>query len=110
MKVGIVTPTGDINPLTVDDQGGLDMLAQTGEYLCLSNQHLTLEPVLATKWTSNAEGRRVDVFDSTRCEVQHRRVAHRRRCRLHVQAADEQAQRLGGALRPSRACCRLLES
>jgi len=53
VKVGIVTPTGDINPLTVADQGGLDMLAQTGEYLCLSNQKLMLVPVLATKWSAN---------------------------------------------------------
>ena len=36
IKAGIVTPTAAINPVTVADQGGLDMLAQTGEYLCLS--------------------------------------------------------------------------
>src|SRR5271157_5262048 len=29
VKVGIVTPTAAINPLTVADQGGLDMLGQT---------------------------------------------------------------------------------
>ncbi|MGD0067266.1 MAG: ABC transporter substrate-binding protein [Streptosporangiaceae bacterium] len=54
IKAGIVTPTGAINPLTVPDQGGLDMLAQTGEYLCLSTQTLTLQPVLATSWTPNS--------------------------------------------------------
>jgi peptide/nickel transport system substrate-binding protein len=54
IKVGIVTPTAAINPLTVADQGGLDMLAQTGEYLCLSGQSLTLKPVLAESWTPNA--------------------------------------------------------
>ena len=43
-----------INPLTVADQGGLDMLAQTGEYLTLSDQELNLHPVLATSWTPNA--------------------------------------------------------
>jgi peptide/nickel transport system substrate-binding protein len=53
IKVGIVTPTATINPVTVADQGGLDMLAQTGEYLCLSTQKLTLQPVLATSWTPN---------------------------------------------------------
>jgi len=42
IKVGILTPTAAINPVTVADQGGLDMLAQTGEYLCLSTQTLTL--------------------------------------------------------------------
>jgi len=53
IKCGIVTPAGAINPVTVADQGGLDMLAQTGEYLCLSDQTLTLQPVLATSWSSN---------------------------------------------------------
>ena len=46
-------PTAAINPLTVADQGGLDMLAQTGEYLTLSDQSLNLHPVLATSWTPN---------------------------------------------------------
>jgi peptide/nickel transport system substrate-binding protein len=55
IKVGIETPTATINPVTVADQGGLDMLAQTGEYLCLSTQTLTLRPVLATSWTPNAK-------------------------------------------------------
>jgi peptide/nickel transport system substrate-binding protein len=54
IRVGIVTPAGAINPVTVIDQGGLDMLAQTGEYLCLSDQTLTLKPVLATSWSSNS--------------------------------------------------------
>ena len=54
IKAGIVTPTGNINPVTVADQGGLDMLAQTGEYLCLSGQTLNLTPVLATSWMPNS--------------------------------------------------------
>jgi peptide/nickel transport system substrate-binding protein len=55
IKAGIETPTAAINPVTVADQGGLDMLAQTGEYLCLSTQTLALKPVLATSWTPNAK-------------------------------------------------------
>jgi peptide/nickel transport system substrate-binding protein len=54
IKVGIIVPAASINPVTVADQGGLDMLAQTGEYLCLSDQTLTLQPVLATSWSSNS--------------------------------------------------------
>jgi peptide/nickel transport system substrate-binding protein len=54
IKAGIVTPTATINPVTVADQGGLDMLAQTGEYLTLSGQTLNLTPVLAESWTPNA--------------------------------------------------------
>jgi peptide/nickel transport system ATP-binding protein len=55
IKAGITTPTAAINPVTVADQGGLDMLAQTGEYLALSGQDLTLQPVLAQSWTPNAK-------------------------------------------------------
>ena len=55
IKAGISTPTAAINPVTVADQGGLDMLAQTGEYLCLSGQDLNLQPVLAESWTPNAK-------------------------------------------------------
>ena len=49
-----MVPTAEINPLTVADQGGLDMLAQTGEYLTLSDQSLNLHPVLATSWKANS--------------------------------------------------------
>jgi peptide/nickel transport system substrate-binding protein len=54
IKVGIIVPAALVDPLTVADQGGLDMLAQTGEYLCFSDQHLTLQPVLATSWSPNS--------------------------------------------------------
>ena len=54
IKAGITTPTGAINPVTLFDQGGLDMLGQTGEYLCLSGQTLNLTPQLATSWTPNS--------------------------------------------------------
>jgi peptide/nickel transport system substrate-binding protein len=56
IRCGIDVPTAAINPLTVADQGGLDMLAQTGEYLCLSRQDGTVAPVLAESWTPNADG------------------------------------------------------
>jgi peptide/nickel transport system substrate-binding protein len=55
IKAGITTPTGAINPVTIADQGGLDMLGQTGEYLVLSGQKLDLKPVLATSWTPNSK-------------------------------------------------------
>jgi peptide/nickel transport system substrate-binding protein len=53
ITAGIVTPAAAINPLTVADPGGADLLAQTGEYLCLADQQLTLQPMLATEWTPN---------------------------------------------------------
>ncbi|MGO9078467.1 MAG: ABC transporter substrate-binding protein [Streptosporangiaceae bacterium] len=54
IKCGIIVPAAAINPLTVADQGGLDMLGQTGEYLTFSDQHLTLQPQLATSWSANS--------------------------------------------------------
>jgi peptide/nickel transport system substrate-binding protein len=54
IRAGITTPAAAIDPLTVADQGGLDMLAQTGEYLTLAAQDLTLKPVLATSWSANS--------------------------------------------------------
>jgi peptide/nickel transport system substrate-binding protein len=55
IRAGITTPAAAINPVTVADQGGLDMLGQTGEYLCLSGQKLDLKPVLATSWSPNSK-------------------------------------------------------
>jgi peptide/nickel transport system substrate-binding protein len=54
IKVGIIQPAAAINPLTIADQGGQDMLGQAGDYLVFSDQHLTLQPQLATSWSSNA--------------------------------------------------------
>ena len=54
IKVGIVVPTAAIDPLTIADQGGLDMLGQTGEYLVFSDEHLMLQPQLATSWKPNS--------------------------------------------------------
>src|ERR1700733_15325570 len=54
IRAGIPGPTAAIKPVTVEDQGGLDMLGQTGEYLCLSGQTLNLTPVLATSWSANS--------------------------------------------------------
>ncbi len=54
IRAGVFTPTSDLDPRVVADQGSLDMIAQTGEYLCLSDQKLTLHSVLATSWSSDA--------------------------------------------------------
>ena len=73
IKAGIVTPTAAINPVTVADQGGLDMLGQTGEYLAISNSSLNLVPVLAESWRPNGDGGRVDVQDPPGRQVPQRR-------------------------------------
>ena len=49
-------PAGAIDPVTVDDNGGLMMLIQTGEFLSVSGPDLRLKPVLAESWKPNQDG------------------------------------------------------
>jgi peptide/nickel transport system substrate-binding protein len=57
LRVAQVTPAGYLDPLRVADQGGLNMLAQTGEFLIFDNNlKLVLEPMLATSWSPNGDG------------------------------------------------------
>jgi peptide/nickel transport system substrate-binding protein len=53
INVGSFTPSGAMNPVTIDDVGSIALLGQVGEYLCVSQQDLKLKPSLATKWSSN---------------------------------------------------------
>jgi peptide/nickel transport system substrate-binding protein len=57
LKLAQQTPVAAMNPLTVSDAGGLNLLAQTGEYLVFDdNRTLKLEPMLATRWSANPDG------------------------------------------------------
>ena len=57
LKLAIPTPASALNPLVVDDAGGLCLLAQTGEFLAFdNNMALRLEPMLATSWTPTKGG------------------------------------------------------
>ncbi|MGH2872572.1 MAG: ABC transporter substrate-binding protein, partial [Solirubrobacteraceae bacterium] len=57
LNLALQTPATAINPLLVDDSGGLCMLAQTGEFLTFDdNLTLKLEPMLATSWSHNGDG------------------------------------------------------
>ena len=53
IKVGIATPAGAVDPVTVADDGGLTMLIQAGEFLCVTQPDLTLKPALAESWSHN---------------------------------------------------------
>ena len=55
-RVAVSVPAGAIDPVTVDDNGGLQMLLQTGEFLCVSGPDLRLRPMLAESWKPNADG------------------------------------------------------
>jgi peptide/nickel transport system substrate-binding protein len=57
LKLASTTPATAMNPLLVDDAGGLCLLGQTGEFLTFDNNiKLQLEPMLATSWKHNGDG------------------------------------------------------
>ncbi len=57
LRIAGQVPTGAINPLTVEDEGGLTMLQQTGEFLVFNDPATNiLKPMLATSWTPNSDG------------------------------------------------------
>jgi peptide/nickel transport system substrate-binding protein len=54
MRIAIQAPSGAVDPLTVEDAGGLCMLNQTGEFLVFdSNLRLALQPMLALSWKAS---------------------------------------------------------
>jgi peptide/nickel transport system substrate-binding protein len=55
IKAGIGVPTAAINPITIADQGGLEMIGQVGEWLAFSDQRNNFHPWLATSWSPNAD-------------------------------------------------------
>jgi len=57
MRVAQLAPVASMNPLTVSDAGGLNLLAQVGEFLTFDNDTTEkLEPMLATSWSPNSSG------------------------------------------------------
>jgi peptide/nickel transport system substrate-binding protein len=56
IRVGLTVPAAVIDPVTIADNGGLELLIQTGEFLCVLRPDFTLRPVLAESWTHNADG------------------------------------------------------
>jgi peptide/nickel transport system substrate-binding protein len=56
IRVALTVPAGAIDPVTIADNGGLTLLLQGAEFLCVLQPDLTLKPVLATSWTHNEDG------------------------------------------------------
>src|SRR5271168_3327170 len=56
IRVALTVPAGAIDPVTIADNGGLTMLLQGAEFLCVLQPDLTLKPVLAESWTHNEDG------------------------------------------------------
>jgi peptide/nickel transport system substrate-binding protein len=55
IKAGILVPAAAINPITIADQGGLELIGNVGEFLIFADQHFNYHPWLATSWSSNAD-------------------------------------------------------
>jgi peptide/nickel transport system substrate-binding protein len=55
IKVGVVTPTAEINPITIADQGGAECLDQVGEFLVFTDRQLKYHPWLAENWWPNSD-------------------------------------------------------
>ena len=56
IRTGIQAPAGELDPVTVNNQGGLAVLGQTGEYLVWSDKDLKPQPRLAESWEPNEDG------------------------------------------------------
>ena len=55
VRTALIPPSGALDPVTVDDEGGLAILGQSGEYLSWSNADLELEPRIAEGWEANED-------------------------------------------------------
>jgi peptide/nickel transport system substrate-binding protein len=56
IRAGIVAPAAAIDPISISDEGGLAVLAMTGQFLVFSDRNLMLHPVIATSWKPNHDG------------------------------------------------------
>jgi peptide/nickel transport system substrate-binding protein len=55
IRAGIIVPAAAINPITIADQGGAEMIDQVGEWLVFIDQQYHYHPWLATSWSPNAD-------------------------------------------------------
>ena len=55
IRVAQKAPSGSVDPVTVANAGGLLLLQQVGEFLCIDGPDLILRPALATSWKPNAD-------------------------------------------------------
>jgi peptide/nickel transport system substrate-binding protein len=55
IKAGILVPAAAINPITIADQGGLELIGNVGEFLVFADTHFNYHPWLATSWSSNSD-------------------------------------------------------
>jgi peptide/nickel transport system substrate-binding protein len=56
IRVALIQPTTEPNPLLVQDEGGAGILGATGEFLSFSDEKLELQPRIAESWEPNEDG------------------------------------------------------
>ena len=109
IKAGFLTPVGAINPITINDQGGLELLGNIGEFLVFTDHSGIYHPWLATSWSANPDagrGRVHGILPAARRHhalvVHHLVIGAAQRVRWRRPAALLQLQRLGAIHRRSR--------
>src|SRR5215813_11370801 len=55
IKAGILVPAAAINPLTIADTGGLELIGNVGEFLVFTDHQGNYHPWLATSWSPNTD-------------------------------------------------------
>jgi len=55
IKAGILVPAAAINPITIADQGGLELIGNVGEFLVFTDHQNNYHPWLATSWSVNSD-------------------------------------------------------
>src|SRR5262245_64212843 len=55
IKAGILVPAAAINPITIADQGGLELIGNVGEFLVFTDHQGNYHPWLATSWSPNTD-------------------------------------------------------
>ncbi|TGS17982.1 ABC transporter substrate-binding protein [Mesorhizobium sp. M2E.F.Ca.ET.209.01.1.1] len=56
IRVGSSVPAAAIDPVTIADAGGLVVMQQVAEFLCVDGPDLVLKPALAESWKPNTDG------------------------------------------------------
>ncbi|MDG4900294.1 MULTISPECIES: ABC transporter substrate-binding protein [unclassified Mesorhizobium] len=56
IRVGSSVPAAAIDPVTIADAGGLLVMQQVAEFLCVDGPDLVLKPALAESWKPNTDG------------------------------------------------------
>ena len=56
VRTGIRLPSGALDPVAINDGGGIAILGQSGEYLAWADSKLKLQPRLAESWKPNRDG------------------------------------------------------